>query len=174
MTKDTREPRHFFWFGRQPQGPRRRRSAWASLAFLVVCLGLFAFAFISRSGFIETYFFVGPNGFPTCPSGSRQTCIVDGDTLWLRGHKIKIKGIQVPKVREAQCAAEAELGEKAKRRLIELLSRAPFRVIYNGGANTDEYGNRLRIIESDGRSVGDILIKEGLARRWEGRRLGWC
>ncbi|PAP96113.1 thermonuclease family protein [Mesorhizobium wenxiniae] len=38
----------------------------------------------------------------------------------------------------------------------------------------DRYGRTLATIEVDGRDVGDILIGEGLARPWTGKRRPWC
>jgi endonuclease YncB( thermonuclease family) len=30
------------------------------------------------------------------------------------------------------------------------------------------------VLVRDGRSLGDILVSEGLARTWSGRRQPWC
>jgi micrococcal nuclease len=38
----------------------------------------------------------------------------------------------------------------------------------------DQYGRDLRIITRDGQSLGDILVAEGLAERWQGYRRNWC
>ena len=40
--------------------------------------------------------------------------------------------------------------------------------------DTDRYGRKLRVVERDGVSLGETLVAEGLARRWEGRRRPWC
>jgi endonuclease YncB( thermonuclease family) len=39
---------------------------------------------------------------------------------------------------------------------------------------TDSYGRKLRLVVRDGTSLGDVLVKEGLARAWDGRRHPWC
>lgn len=44
----------------------------------------------------------------------------------------------------------------------------------SGGRDSDRYGRKLRIVTRGGESVGDVLIGEGLARRWEGARRPWC
>jgi endonuclease YncB( thermonuclease family) len=36
------------------------------------------------------------------------------------------------------------------------------------------YGRKLRILVRNGRSLGDTLVAEGLARRWDGARRSWC
>ena len=38
----------------------------------------------------------------------------------------------------------------------------------------DQYGRDLRIITRDGQSLGDTLVAEGLAERWQGYRRDWC
>ena len=38
----------------------------------------------------------------------------------------------------------------------------------------DQYGRKLRIVTRDGRSLGQILVAEGLARTWDGARHPWC
>jgi endonuclease YncB( thermonuclease family) len=38
----------------------------------------------------------------------------------------------------------------------------------------DRYGRRLAVVERGGASIGQMLVDEGLARRWEGRRRPWC
>ena len=38
----------------------------------------------------------------------------------------------------------------------------------------DRYGRKLRIVEVNGVSVGDTLVREGLARWYEGGRRPWC
>jgi endonuclease YncB( thermonuclease family) len=40
--------------------------------------------------------------------------------------------------------------------------------------DADRYGRKLRVVTRNGRSLGDILVAEGLARRWDGRRRSWC
>ena len=34
--------------------------------------------------------------------------------------------------------------------------------------------NVLRIVERDGASIGQLLVAEGLAHEWRGRRESWC
>lgn len=42
------------------------------------------------------------------------------------------------------------------------------------GRDEDRYGRKLRIVTRGGRSLGDLLVAEGLARTWSGRREPWC
>ena len=110
--------------------------------------------------------------FPLCRS-SRITCVVDGDTFWLDGVKIRLADINTPEVSEPLCAAEAALGARATRRLQLLLNAGPFELT-RGLRDEDRYGRKLRIVQRDGRSIGDVLIEEGLARRWLGYKQSWC
>lgn len=38
----------------------------------------------------------------------------------------------------------------------------------------DRYGRYLRKVDRNSQSLGDILVREGLARPWPGRRRSWC
>ena len=60
--------------------------------------------------------------FTLCSGSERQTCVVDGDTLWLEGAKIRLADINTPEVSQPHCASERALGEAAARRLIALLN----------------------------------------------------
>jgi micrococcal nuclease len=112
--------------------------------------------------------------FTLCGSGKRVNCVVDGDTIHYQGTLIRVEGIDTPETHRAQCKAERELGMRATQRLLELINQGPFEIVQRGNRDTDKYGRKLRVLERDGRSLGDILIAEGLARPWEGRRRSWC
>lgn len=112
--------------------------------------------------------------FTLCHSGGGTHCVVDGDTFWMGGAKIRIADIDTPETHPARCAREAELGAAAARRLHALLNSGPVS-LEAIGRDTDRYGRKLRIVSIDGRGVGDILVAEGLARRYAGgSREGWC
>lgn len=105
---------------------------------------------------------------------TRQTCVVDGDTFWLEGAKIRIADIDTPEISQPQCDYERALGDQATERLIELLNAGPFELQNIGNRDVDRYGRLLRVVVRDGRSLGDQLVAEGLARTWTGRREPWC
>ena len=112
-----------------------------------------------------------PTGPVTIQSAVR---IVDGDTFWVGSDKIRIADIDTPETHPPRCAEEAELGEKATRRLAVLLGEGPFELERVGDRDVDRYGRKLRIVTRNGRSLGDVLVAEGLARTWTGRREPWC
>lgn len=41
-----------------------------------------------------------------CGQGQRVSCVVDGDTIWLRGEKIRVADIDTPEVSSPQCSSE--------------------------------------------------------------------
>lgn len=59
---------------------------------------------------------------------TRHTCVVDGDTIWLEGEKIRIADIDTPEISEPKCDAEYQLGMKATYRLRDLLNEGAFEV----------------------------------------------
>ena len=111
--------------------------------------------------------------FQRCSGPGRVTCVVDGDTIWYRGTKIRLSDINAPEVSQPACAAEAVLGARATRRLIELLNAGPFS-LERDGRNVDRYGRLLRVVSRSGASLGGSLEIEGLAEHWQGRRGNWC
>jgi endonuclease YncB( thermonuclease family) len=104
----------------------------------------------------------------------RTTCVVDGDTFWLHGVKVRMADIDTPEVSQPRCASEKALGERATSRLIVLLNDGPFDLAPIGEKDEDQYGRKLRVVMRDGQSLGDQLVAEGLARTWTGRRQPWC
>jgi endonuclease YncB( thermonuclease family) len=111
--------------------------------------------------------------FPFCGDGHRVPCVVDGDTFWLSRVKIRIADIDTPELSPPRCEAERIKGEVAKSRLRELLNAGPFSLTA-GWRDEDRYGRKLRTVTRDGRSIGEILVAEGLAHRWDGARHPWC
>ena len=105
-----------------------------------------------------------------CRGPVRVTCVVDGDTVWIEGEKIRLADIDAPEAGGA-CEAERVTAARAAGRLAELLGRGSFSIERQG---MDAYGRTLAVIVVGGRSVGTVLVEEGLARPWAGRREQWC
>lgn len=112
--------------------------------------------------------------FRKCTGGHRTACVVDGDTLWIDGTKVRIADIDAPEISEPKCPSELALGNRATERLIELVNQGPFEIRAWPGRDTDRYGRALRVLVRNGHSLGDILVSEGLAQTWTGRREHWC
>lgn len=49
-----------------------------------------------------------------CGSGKRVTCVVDGDTIWLQGEKIRLKGFDPPDTTTNICGGEVKCGLATK------------------------------------------------------------
>ena len=115
----------------------------------------------------------GQTNFPLCAGTQRFTCVVDGDTFWLNGEKVRIADINAPETSHPACGAEALRGAAATRRLITLLNQGPIE-LSAGQRDRDRYGRLLRTVVRDGRSLGEQLVAEGLVERWKGHRGSWC
>ena len=111
--------------------------------------------------------------FQKCGSAKRISCIVDGDTFWHDGTKVRIADVNTPETSRPSCAREKELGNRATARMQTLLNDGPFLLIREG-RDEDRYGRKLRVVMRGGKSLGGILVNEGLAENWTGRRKNWC
>lgn len=112
--------------------------------------------------------------FRACAYSGQTNCVIDGDTIRLGGAKIRLADIDAPETFSPKCAAEAALGQRATNRLIDLLNAGPVTVGPFGTRDQDDYGRKLRVVARDGRSLGEVLVQEGLAQRWSAPRRGWC
>jgi micrococcal nuclease len=113
-------------------------------------------------------------GFTLCARASRPNCVIDGDTIRLGGVKIRLEDIDAPEVFSPKCSSELARGNRATERLLALLNQGPFELVRTGSRDQDRYGRKLRTLERSGRSLGAVLVAEGLARRWDGARHPWC
>jgi micrococcal nuclease len=111
--------------------------------------------------------------FRFCDGPIRSNCVVDGDTFWFRGEKIRIADIDAPEISEPECPAEKQVGETARDRLLALLNEGRFSLTA-GWRDEDRYGRKLRTVWRSGKSLGMALVEEGMARRWNGPAFGWC
>ena len=103
--------------------------------------------------------------------------VVDGDTIVIDGEKIRIANIDTPETRRARCANERILGVIATNRVRDLLSGAEIGIVRGDpldGRLQDRYGRTLAVISVNGKDLGEILIAEGLARRWPDGPKFWC
>lgn len=112
--------------------------------------------------------------FTLCSFGRRNTCVVDGDTIDYEGRRIWIAVIDTPEKTDPKCESERALAMQATHCLLELLNEATFEVVPIGSRDQDQHGRDSRVLTRDGRSLGDILVSEGLARTWTGQREPRC
>lgn len=109
------------------------------------------------------------------PNTADKTCVVDGDTLWLNGENIRLKDFDTPEPQTQICggAAEVALAHQASARLLDLLNGNEW-TIERFGYDSTSSRRTLATIRINGQDVGDILIAEGLARRWPSGIEFWC
>ena len=99
--------------------------------------------------------------------------VVDGDTIAVDGEMVRIIGLDAPETHRPQCEAERRLGEAATARLRALVAEG----VTMQSHGRDRWHRTLAVVtDRRGRDVADVLIREGLARNYNGRgrREGWC
>ncbi|MGY5779169.1 thermonuclease family protein [Rhizobium sp. LEGMi135b] len=111
--------------------------------------------------------------FVLCGAGSGTNCVVDGNTFWQDGIRIQLADIDVPDAGATRCPSEKQRGMAAKLRLQAILNDGSF-VLSGSSRRDDPSGGKLRIAMRAGRSLGDQMVSEGLARRWTGQAASWC
>lgn len=105
------------------------------------------------------------------PNERRVTCVVDGDTIWYQGTKIRLIGIDTPEV-EGRCAAERQIAAKATQYLTTLLNSGLQMIEYDG---EDRYGRALARLWVTGGEVGPAMLAAGLAEPYPRRGPPpWC
>lgn len=167
------------------QAPSQTPSRWFPIALVALPLAAFTAVLLlpAGGGGREAAGAVGFPGtgdreranFALCSGPVRVTCVVDGDTLWYEGEKIRIADLDTPEVGKPACANEAAMGRKATARLQALLNAGPFSLEPNpDGRSEDKYGRSLMLVTRDGASLGAVLVDEGLAEEWGGPRRAWC
>ncbi|HEY1631340.1 MAG TPA: thermonuclease family protein [Rhizomicrobium sp.] len=112
--------------------------------------------------------------FTICREQRQPDCVVDGDTIQVDDVRIQLSDIDAPDTWRPSCEAQREMGERAARRLAQLLNAGPFQLESHEARDHDGYGRELRVAVRGGRSLGDVLMQEGLARPWRGAREDWC
>lgn len=115
----------------------------------------------------------GHVSFGYCFVGGGTDCVVDGDTIWLSGQKIRIADIDALETHDPRCASEKQLGDQATRRLHDLLESGAIS-LRPIDRDEDVFGRKLRIVLVNAKSVGDTLVSEGLARYYGHGRRSWC
>lgn len=95
--------------------------------------------------------------------------MVDGDTFWWRGEKIRLSAIDAPEM-EGACPLERAQAQRATWRLQKLLGSGPILIERKG---RDRYGRTLARVTVGGADIGSLLVSEGLARPWP-PKARWC
>lgn len=111
--------------------------------------------------------------FGYCYRGGGSDCVVDGDTFYIGGEKVRIAGIDAPETHPPRCAYEAKLGNEATEKLHALLNSGAV-TMTSINRDRDVYGRLLRNVAVGGQDVGEAMISAGVAREYGRGRRSWC
>lgn len=106
-----------------------------------------------------------------CVGQHRVTCVVDGDTIWWHGEKLRLVGIDTPESHSPRCVRQSPLAGAATARLVELLQDGTPTIAREGA---DRYGRTLARLSVNGIDLGGVLLAEGLARVYVPGERPWC
>ncbi|NKN36438.1 nuclease [Agrobacterium sp. a22-2] len=113
-------------------------------------------------GYTAKFYFCGTSGL--------DNCVVDGDTFWHQKTRIELADIVAPETERAKCQQERDLGFAAKVRLRDLLNAGAFELtVLKGQGDASQ-----RVVTRGGRSLGAMLVSEGLAHPRMGKPRPWC
>ena len=160
--------------------PSRRRSRTGTGTWLSV-VAIFATVWAVQFGVPAKPFqnLLHPSSAPVtasfgyCFTGGGTNCVVDGDTFWIGGEKVRIAGIDAPETHPPRCDYEAQLGEQATEKLHALLNSGAV-TMTSVDRDRDVYGRLLRNVEVNGEDVGEAMVSAGVAREYAGGRRPWC
>ncbi|WP_430736765.1 thermonuclease family protein [Roseicyclus salinarum] len=184
------------WVARRVDRGTRRLAAYLAIGGILALLGLFGGTEGQRSGSSSP---LGGSSVATSLSAEPARIIaagdvrvVDGDTVYVSGipQRIRLVGFNTPEKFSPSCNRELQLGDQATARLQQLLNTAE-QVSFErvacacrpGTEGTDEcnFGRLCGSLYVDDRDVGDVLISEGLAARYQCGRYScppppgnWC
>lgn len=106
--------------------------------------------------------------------------VYDGDSFTALAHpwpgldvtvRIRVKGVDTPEIR-GKCEREKKAARAARNRVRGLVKGG----VLLARISDDKYSRKAaRVLLPDGRDLAEILVSEGLGRRYDGgRREGWC
>jgi len=153
-----------------PRPVRRLREK--SVSLLVSCAAVFVLTFAGGLALIAPPL---PSE-PVVAETISVARVIDGDTLVLSdGERVRIENIDTAEMPpRSRCPYEEQMALRAKARLGDLEAAGGSITLTRTSRERDPYGRLLRRVRIDGADVGDQLVREGLAKRWMGRKATWC
>ena len=157
-------------------------SRWHALGCVSLALMI---GMASAVGFLAPLFGIA-TADPIAPGAIE---VIDGDTIRANGRTVRLVGFDTPEIGlHARCESERALAAKATFRLRQLVSAGGLDLTLvpcscrrgTEGTPRCNYGRACGVLTAARKDVGDILISEGLARRYVcGRtscphRETWC
>lgn len=152
---------------------RRQANAWPAALAILVLAGLTAFGLAPESALrdaVEDALGGAGAGGEIVAGG---VTVTDGDTIRLGAERIRIENLDTPELGDgAECLAERRLADLALQRAGALFAQASEVSIARNGE--DQYGRTLARVTLDGEDFGRVMVREGYAAEWTGRRADWC
>ncbi len=121
---------------------------------------------LTGENFSGKFYFCGVSGL--------DNCVMTGDTFWYKKTKIVLADIAAPRTEGAACQQERDRGFAAKVRLKDLLSSGRFDLETLKAQAAGGAPGVMRVATRNGRSLGSILVSEGLAKPRMARQQSWC
>jgi micrococcal nuclease len=99
---------------------------------------------------------------------------IDGDSIVSpTGEEIRVANVDTAEM-DGRCESERALARQAKAATQAALDRAGSVTLKPYERPHDRYGRTLAYVILDGRDLGELLVAQGVARWWTGRRTTWC
>ncbi|THV25307.1 nuclease [Peteryoungia ipomoeae] len=111
--------------------------------------------------------------FYFCGTSGLDMCVTSGDSFWYKKKRYVLADVVAPRIDDAGCAQERQVGFASKVRLRALLNAGRFDLEPLGGAAAAG-SSALRVATRNGRSLGSMLVSEGLAKPRAVKADIWC
>jgi endonuclease YncB( thermonuclease family) len=89
--------------------------------------------------------------------------VIDGDTLEIRGQRIRLHGIDAPESRQVCATAEGQRWRCGQQAALSLADRIGRRQVSCTVRDTDRYGRFIAVCHQDGIDLNGWLVREGWA-----------
>lgn len=96
--------------------------------------------------------------------------VIDGDTVVVNGEHIRLLDIDTPEI-HGKCLSEKTMAYQAKGYVQGLLATNKVRIERHGKG---KYGRTLAYLWIGDKTINQMLLDAGLARKYEGGRKPWC
>ena len=123
----------------------------------------------SRCVVIAAIFWAVPANADTTIAG--RASVIDGDTLEIRGERIRLHGIDAPEAGQRCTDTSGAVWRCGQRSALALSDKIGAAVVECHTSQRDRYGRHIAVCLANGEDLGAWLVREGLAlayRRYSG------
>lgn len=135
---------------------RGRRAGWAG-GLAVLLTALVAVVALDRCG--------GRDDVPGALTGSAH--VVDGDTLEIRGRRVRLFGVDAPEYTQSCSDAHGRAWPCGRHAARELTRRLKGRTVTCDRADVDVHGRTVARCAADGEDIAAWLVRTGAARAFK-------